>query len=60
MTLELYLQKQVKDEIGDDETLTFKQKTVLAQKFGVTPAFYSEEELAYWERRELFEHAREF
>lgn len=52
MTIEKELQNQVKAEIGDDETLTFKQKAILAQKYGVTPAFYTAKELMYWEMRE--------
>ena len=51
MTLELELKNQVKAEIGDDE-LTFKQKAILNQKFGVTLAFYTPKELLYWEMRE--------
>ncbi len=52
MTIEKELQNQVKTEIGDDENLTFKEKAILAQKFGVTPAFYTARELMYWEMRE--------
>jgi hypothetical protein len=43
----------VKEEIGDVEDLTFKQKNQLAQKFGVIPAYVTLDEIAYWEMREL-------
>jgi hypothetical protein len=39
----------VKEEIGEAENLTFKQKNQLAQKFGVIPAYVTLDEIAYWE-----------
>ena len=42
----------VKEEIGDVEDLTFKQKNQLAQKFGVIPAYVTLDEIEYWERQE--------
>jgi hypothetical protein len=49
------LRKQLKEAIGDDE-LTHKQKSMLMQKLGITTAFYTEEELTYWQMREEEEH----
>jgi hypothetical protein len=48
-SVEQSLRQQVKDEIGDDEGLTFKQKNMLLQKFGLQPAFVPNEELEFWE-----------
>jgi hypothetical protein len=42
----------VKEEIGDAENLTFKQKAILNQKFGVIPAFVTLDEQAFWESKE--------
>jgi hypothetical protein len=42
----------VKEEIGDIEDMSFKQKNQLAQKFGVIPAYVTLDEIAYWEMRE--------
>ena len=42
----------VKEEIGDVEDLTFKQKNQLAQKFGVIPAYVTLDEIAFWEGRD--------
>ena len=50
-SVEQSLKQQVKDEIGDDETLTFKQKNQLNQKYGVTPAITTGDELMYWDMR---------
>ena len=36
-SVEQELQKQVRDEIGDDENIKFPQKNILLQKFGVIP-----------------------
>ena len=37
-SIEQELQKQVRDEIGDDENIKFPQKNILLQKFGVIPS----------------------
>lgn len=47
-SVEQAVRQQVKDEIANDE-LTFKQKNMLNQKFGLTTPFISEAELAFWE-----------
>ena len=52
MTAEQATRNAVKEEIGEDEGLTFKQKNQLAQKFGVIPAYVTLDEIAYWEMRE--------
>ena len=52
VSIEQALKNQVKFDIGDDENMTFKQKNQLNQKYGVTPAVVSAEEIAYWEMRE--------
>jgi hypothetical protein len=52
VSVEQALKSQVKFDIGDDEDMTFKQKNMLLQKYGVTPAIVTAEELAYWEMRE--------
>lgn len=52
VSVEQAAKNQVKFEIGDDENLTFRQKNMLSQKFGVTPAIVSAEEITYWEMRE--------
>jgi hypothetical protein len=52
VSVEQAVKIQVKEEIGDDENITFKQKNMLGQKFGVTPAIVTAEEIAYWEMRE--------
>lgn len=48
-TVDQALRQQVKEEIGEDENITFKQKNMLNQKFGIQPAFITPEELAGWE-----------
>jgi len=42
----------VKEEVGDAEDLTFKQKAMLNQKFGVMPPFITLDEQAFWEFKE--------
>lgn len=39
----------VREEIGDAEDLTFKEKNQLAQKFGVIPAYVTLDEIEMWE-----------
>ena len=51
-TAEQAARNAVKEEIGDVEDLTFKQKNQLAQKFGVIPAYVTLDEIAYWELSE--------
>ena len=51
-SVEQAVRQQVKDEIGDVEDMPFKQKNMLSQKFGVSPAFVTLDEIAYWEMRE--------
>ena len=51
-TAEQAARNAVKEEIGDVEDLTFKQKNQLAQKFGVIPAYVTLDEIEYWERQE--------
>jgi hypothetical protein len=51
-TAEQAARNAVKEEIGDVEDLTFKQKNQLAQKFGVIPPYVTLDEIAYWEMRE--------
>jgi hypothetical protein len=51
VSVEQALKSQVKFDIGDDEDITFKQKNMLLQKYGVTPAVLIEGELDYWEMR---------
>ena len=48
-TAEQAARNAVKEEIGDVEDLTFKQKNQLAQKFGVIPAYVTLDEIAWWE-----------
>ena len=48
-TAEQAARNAVKEEIGDVEDLTFKEKNQLAQKFGVIPAYVTLDEIAYWE-----------
>lgn len=48
-SVEQNVRQQVRDEIGDDEGLTFKQKNMLNQKFGIQPAFVTLDEIAFWE-----------
>jgi hypothetical protein len=45
-SIEQELQKQVRDEIGDDENIKFPQKNILLQKFGVIPPVLLQEEIA--------------
>jgi len=45
-SVEQELQKQVRDEIGDDENIKFPQKNILLQKFGVIPPVLLQEEIA--------------
>jgi hypothetical protein len=52
ISVEQALKSQVKEEIGDDENITFKQKHQLGQKYGIIPANVTAEEIAYWEMRE--------
>jgi hypothetical protein len=52
VSVEQALRSQVKFDIGDDEDMTFKQKSQLNQKYGVVPANITAEEIAYWEMRE--------
>jgi hypothetical protein len=47
VSVEQALRSQVKFDIGDDENMTFKQKNMLLQKYGITPAVLTSEELAY-------------
>ena len=51
-TAEQAARNAVKEEIGDVEDLTFKEKNQLAQKFGVIPAYVTLDEIEYWEMRE--------
>jgi hypothetical protein len=44
-SVEQELQKQVRDEIGDDENIKFPQKNILLQKFGVIPPVLLEDEI---------------
>jgi hypothetical protein len=55
-SVEQSLRQQVKDEIGDVEDMPFKQKNMLNQKFGITPAYVTLDEIAYWEMREEEEY----
>ena len=48
-TAEQAARNAVREEVGDDENLTFKEKNQLAQKFGVIPAYVTLDEIAYWE-----------
>lgn len=48
-TAEQAARNAVKEEIGDVEDLTFKEKNQLAQKFGVIPAYVTLDEIAFWE-----------
>lgn len=52
MTYEAELQKQLNEEIGEDETMRFKEKDMLKQKYGIRPAFVTTEEILFWENRE--------
>ena len=52
VSVEQALRSQVKFDIGDDEDMTFKQKNMLLQKYGVAPAVLIEGELEYWEMRD--------
>jgi hypothetical protein len=52
VSVEQALRSQVKFDIGDDEDMTFKQKSQLNQKYGIAPAVVSAEEITYWEMRE--------
>jgi hypothetical protein len=54
-TVDQAARNAVKEEIGDVEDLTFKQKNQLAQKFGVIPAYVTLDEIAYWETQEEIE-----
>jgi hypothetical protein len=51
-TVEQAVRSAIKAEIGEDENITFKQKNILGQKFGITPATVTAEEIEYWEMRE--------
>jgi hypothetical protein len=51
-SVEQAVRSAIKLEIGDDESITFKQKNILGQKFGLTAPVISAEEIAYWEMRE--------
>ena len=42
----------VREEIGDVEDLTFKQKNQIAQKFGVIPAYVTLDEIAFWQTKD--------
>ena len=51
-SVEQAVRSAIKLEIGDDENITFKQKNMLSQKYGMTPAILIDNELDYWEMRE--------
>ena len=48
-TAEQAARNAVREEVGDDENLTFKEKNQLAQKFGVIPAYVTLDEIEFWE-----------
>ena len=45
-SLEQNLQQQVRDEIGDDESIKFLRKNQLLQKYGVIPPVLLQNEIA--------------
>ena len=47
-TAEQAARNAVREEVGDDENLTFKEKNQLAQKFGVIPAYVTLDEIEFW------------
>jgi hypothetical protein len=49
VSVEQALRSQVKSDIGDDENITFKQKNMLLQKYGVTPAVIVEDDKIWLE-----------
>jgi hypothetical protein len=51
-SVEQAVRAAIKAEIGDDETITFKQKNQLSLKYGLITPIIPAEELAYWEMRE--------
>jgi hypothetical protein len=51
-SVEQAVRQQMRDEIGDDETLNVKAKNMLLQKFGLQPAYFTAEELGYWQNEE--------
>lgn len=48
-TVEQAVKQQIKLEIGDDETITFKQKNQLSLKYGLTTPIITEDEINFWE-----------
>lgn len=49
---ELAIRNQIKEEIGDEETITFLHRNMLSQKFGVVEPVILDGEVNYWEMRE--------
>jgi len=46
INVEQSIQQQVREEIGDDETMKFPAKNIILQKFGAIPPVITAEELA--------------
>ena len=46
-SVEQSLNQQVKEEIGDEENVSFLRKNQLMQKYGVKPAIVTKSEQAY-------------
>ena len=51
VSVEQSLQQQVRNEIGDDETMKFPAKNQLLQKFGVIPPVLLGKEIEHWDWR---------
>ncbi len=47
-SVEQSLNQQVKEEIGDEENVSFLRKNQLLQKYGVKPAIVTKDEQVYW------------
>ena len=54
-SVEQAVRAQIKEEIGDDENITFKQKNQLSLKYGLTDTVICEGEIAFWE--DLYERS---
>ena len=54
ITVEQAVKQQIKLEIGDDETITFKQKNQLSQKYGLTAAVITEEDKIWFDLEERY------
>ena len=56
-SVEQAVRSAIKLEIGDDENITFKQKNILGQKFGLTPVVLVEDDKIWLDLEEY--HAGE-